>query len=55
MSSPTIGELANAAWTHGLDAIDLRAVYDQPQDHANPVAPSSIAGVVTGTATPNGR
>ena len=56
--------ILRTACAHGLDAIDLRAVCDLPQDYANPIEPSSvggakiaraISGVVTGSATPASR
>ena len=56
--------IVRTACQHGLDAIDLRAVCDLPQDYANPIEPSSVGGakiaraivrVVTGAATPAAR
>ena len=56
--------ILRTACSHGLDAIDLRAVCDLPQDYANPIEPSSVGGakiaraivrVVTGAATPTAR
>ena len=56
--------IVRTACSHGLDAIDLRAVCDQPRDYANPIEPSSVGGakiarvvarVATGDATPGAR
>jgi hypothetical protein len=56
--------ILRTAFSHGLDAVDLRAVCTEPDDYANPIEPSSaggakiaraIAGLVTGTARPAAR
>ncbi|HEX7638163.1 MAG TPA: SGNH/GDSL hydrolase family protein [Burkholderiaceae bacterium] len=36
--------ILRVALVHGLDAIDLRAVCDEPADYANPIEPSSAGG-----------
>jgi len=30
--------------THGLPVIDLRVLFDSPEDYANPIEPSAVGG-----------